>query len=122
MKTFRNRYLQPLETADHEAIQTGDGVVEPEEGRHQITMEKNPQKMQNTWELRSNQRTPKASTTSYNQAMAKYYSIIGVTPCAITAAYQAIREPNVDSDYGTWTTASKDPSTPHEATYHPGIN
>ena len=97
-KTFKNRYLRPLETADQEATQTGDEAVEPEEGRRQITMEKNPQRIQDPWELRSKQRTPKASTTSYNQAIAKYRSIIGVTPCAITAAYQAIREPNADSD------------------------
>ena len=97
-KTFRNRYLQLPETADQEEIQTGDEVVEPEEGKRQITMEKTPQKIQDPWELRNNQRTPRAFTTSYNQAMAKYRSIIGVTPCAITAAYQAIREPNVDSD------------------------
>ena len=60
--------------------------------------------------------------TSYNQMTARYYSTIGVTPCATIAVYQAIRDLNVDSDSGIWTTASKDLSTPLETTYHPEIN
>ena len=121
-KKFRSRHLQPLETADQKATRTGDGVVEPEEGKHPTTPVKTPLKIKGPWALRSNQRTPKASITSYNQVTARYHSTIEVTPCATIAAYQAIRDPNVDSYSGIWTTASKDLSTPLEATYHPEIN
>ena len=121
-KTFRSRHHRPLEIADQKATRAEDGVVEPEEGKHPTTPVKTPLKIKGPWALRSNQRTPKASITSYNQVTARYHSTIEVTPCATIAAYQAIRDPNVDSDLGIWTTASKDLSTPLEATYHPEIN
>ena len=69
---FRNKHLQPLETAGQEAIQTGDAVGEVEEGEHQIIPVKPPQKIKPLWAARNKQKMPKAlSITSYNQMMAK---------------------------------------------------
>ena len=70
-KKFRNKHLQPLETAGQEAIQTGDAVGELEEGEHPTIPVKTPKKIKPLWAARNRQKMPKASITSFNQVMAK---------------------------------------------------